>query len=325
MKFRKFRFGVLAIAWVVVWAGLHAEGSEKRSYQLKLEKGQKYYVRTVMKHKRSQTFRGEGWSGEVVISLGYNVDVNNVDANGNTSVDYTFDWIRVCEKGSMGSITDVTYDYDSSKKDSEVSAMSQIHAAYLGERFSVKMTPQAGIKKVKGLKAMHKSMVKKVGQDFTDHKIQFGEEFINEYLARPMAIYPNEPVGVGNSWSRAVKSGIFPKFMEKWIIVENTWMLQGRKDGVAIIKSNSTIKLSPEAKQQQKKMSNIRLNFSGKEQGQIEMEEPTGRVIRSEITRDVSEQTETQAGGGAWLEGPVSKSQSVVTFEMAERKNKRIK
>ena len=321
MKGGKFRIGILAVAVMFALAVLCAEGAVKIQYQLKLEKGKKYYVRMMIKHKITQAMRGEWWSGESVIGLGYDFDVNSVDANDNVWVNYTFDWVRVCEKGSMGGVTDVVYDYNSPERDSLMSAMARIHTAYLGERFSVKLTPQALVKKVKGLKSMHKSMAKKIGEDFKDHKIQFNEEFIKEYLVRPMAIYPDEPVRVGDSWSKTVESGFFPKIAEKGAIVENMWTLQRRKKGVAIIKTNSTVELSPEGKRQLEETGKTRCNFSGKEYGEIEMEESTGQVIRSKVTRDILVQTEMEAGG-AWFKGPVIKKQSVVAFEMTERKKK---
>lgn len=295
------------------------EAAEKIRYSIKFKEGEKYYVRMILEHKVIQTVIDQKQILEAIVGLGYNFNVNNVDKNGNAWIDYTFDWVKVTEKGTMGDVTNIAYDYDSSKNHSPVSLTSQIHAAYLGERFSVKITPRAEVKEVKGLKTMHKNMTKKIGQNFIDHKIQFNEEFIKEHLASPMGIYPNKPVDVGDSWSKTVECGAFPKIGEKWIIVENKWTLKDRRNGVGIIKNKSAIKMSPQAKRQMEETGKMRCDFSGKQYGHIEMQESTGRIIRSKVIRETLVQTEMEAGG-SWFKSSPIKTHTVITYGVVEQK-----
>ena len=317
MRVRRFRLGILAVAAVVALAVLCAEGAEKRSYRLKLEKGKKYYFRMITKQEISQTAMGRQQSVEKTIGMGMDLDVNEVDANGAMLVDYTYSWMRWGQKGQMGEMV-----YDSSKKDTPVPPMMQGFAALIGEGFSLKVTPKGQVKAVRGLKRVRENISKKLPagrmREFMMKSMEqyLSDEAVKQFNESWMAMYPDKPVGVGDSWSKkVVLSQGFP------MVLESKWTLKGRKKGVAIIEVSSTVKTNPKAKPMEMGTHKVSYEFSGKQQGLLEIQESTGLIIRSKINQEMSGQTKVEvAAPGAeprTMTTPM-KIKGVVTMEMGK-------
>jgi hypothetical protein len=306
MEDRRFRTGISVVATVVTLVVVSAEGAEKIQYRLKFEKGQSYYVRVISDSNTVQEMTGQESVTEVTAGFGYHFDVKEVDEKGNAWVNCTFDWIKFRQKTPKFNVV-----YDSSKKPSRVPSGAQAAAVFLGESFSVKMTPQGHVEELKGLEKLRENMGKKLPGGFMKQQmLQSSEQHladsIKELYLSPMAVYPNSPVGIGDSWSRT------DSFKTQPFVSENKWTLKDRKAGIAIIEASSAIKSRPEPLGQD--VAKMKFEMSGKRAGQIEMKESTGQIIRSEMTKDLSGQA--QAGTMAIF----MRTHTVTTFEMAERK-----
>lgn len=317
MKGGRFRIGILACIVAVALAVLCAEGAQKRSYRLKLEKGKKYYFRTITKQEISQTVMARQQTAEKTIGMGMDLDVNEVDANGAMLVDYTYSWMRWGQKGQMGEMV-----YDSSKKDTPVPPIMQGFAALIGEGFSLKVTPKGQVKAVRGLKRVRENISKKLPagrmREFMMKSMEqyLSDEAVKQFNESWMAMYPDKPVGVGDSWSKkVVLSQGFP------MVLESKWTLKGRKKGVAIIEVSSIIKTDPKAKPMEMGAHKVSYEFSGKQQGVLEMQESTGLVIRSKINQEMSGQTKmdvTAPGAKPQTMTTPMKIKGVVTMEMGK-------
>lgn len=309
MENRKPKISVVAAAVIVAWLILPAEAGQKIQYKLNLRKGQSYYVRSISDGNFAQELGGQKSVGGWTLGFGYSFDVNEVDEKGNGWIDCTIDWVKLRHKAPM---IDVAYDSSTFKKTSRVPPLAQGAAMYLGESFSAKMTPQGQVEELRGLENLRRNIEKKMPKGRTEQQIL--QTLDNEELAKsikdlflsPMAVYPDKPVGIGDSWSRTVSVITQP------LVLDNKWTLQDRKAGIAIIEASAAIKSRPDGVERQ----GVKMKFdmSGKQTGQIEIRESTGQIIRSKMIQDLSGQGHVEATALS------KKTHDVTTFEMTERK-----
>lgn len=113
-------------------------------------------------------------------------------------------------------------------------------------------------------------------------------------MEKMMAIYPDKPVGIGDSWSRkvAVAKGFA-------MIVDNTWTLKARRGGIAVVEIKSAVKPNPNAKPLDMGPLKLQYDIGGKQQGEMEIDEATGWVIKAKMTQDLSGKVRVQGGAGA--------------------------
>ena len=199
--------------------------------------------------------------------------------------------------------------YDSADKDATIPPMLQGSSplVFLGETFSVLLTPQGQVQEVKGLDRLQENIAKKVPegprkqqmlQNLTGKQLT---ESIKEFFLRPLTCYPDKPVGIGDTWTRKEVPAIAP------YDYDTTWTLKDRKAGIATIEALSTVKPKPQPDQQGPA-------FSGQFHARIELNESTGQIIRATTTQGLS--GNVQAGTSS-----VSvKTVGVSTVEMTERK-----
>ena len=284
---------------------------------MRFKEGDKYYLRFVTEQKISQTIGGQEQKIEQTIGIGYDLDVKNVEPNGNAWVSYTYRWAKYIQKGAGGSVV-----YDSSEKGSPVPPMAQGFAALLEETFSLKTTPKGKVETVEGLQAIRDNVGKKLPEGPMKEAMMMGlkqfinEEGIKEQTESSMAIYPEEPVAIGDSWRKTVALT-----QGAAMTVENEWILKDRRNGVSFIEVKSNIKSNPNAEPMAMGPTKIRYELSGKQQGLIEIEELTGRLIRSKTNQEISGQIKVEVTGQQSQEMPIPvKIDGIVTCEMTERK-----
>lgn len=291
------------------------QNNEKIQYQMRFKEGQKYYLRVVTEQKISQTVSGQEQSIEQTIGLGYDLDVKNVEPNGNAWVSYTYKWAKFIQEGFAGRVV-----YDSSEKDLPAPPKTQGFAALLEETFSLKITPQGRVEEVKGLQTVRNNVGKKLPEGPMKEAMMMGlkqfisEEGVKELMESSMAIYPEKPVGIGDSWRKTVTLTQGPA-----ITLENEFILKNRKDGVSFIEVSSNIKSSHKAVPVGMGSAKVSYELSGKQQGLIEIEESTGRLIRSKTNQKASGQMKVEVAGQQPQPPIPVKIDSIITCEMTER------
>jgi len=309
---RKPNISVVAAAMIVGWLIVPVEAGQKIQYKLNLRKGQSYYVRVISDSNVVQEMAGQKSVAEVTAGFGYRLDVKEVDEKANARVEGTFDWVKFRQKAPMMEVA-----YDSANKASAVPPGAQGVAVFLGAGFSAKITPQGQAEEVKAMEQLRKNIETQIPegperkQMLDAFEKQQLAESIKELCLSPMAVYPDKPVGIGDTWSRTVSVITQP------LVLDNKWTLKDRKAGSAIIEAATTVKSNPEALQDA--AVKTKFDMSGKRLGQIEIKESTGQIVRSKITQDLSGQV--QAGAAT-----VSiKTHGVTTFEMTEHKAEAVK
>jgi len=293
------------------------QNNEKIQYQMRFKEGEKYYLRVVTEQKISQTVSGQEQNIEQTIGLGYDLDVKNVEPNGNAWVSYTYRWVKLIQKGAGGRVV-----YDSSEKGLPVPLMAQGFAALLEESFSLKTTPQGRVEAVEGLQTLRSNVGKKLPEGPMKEAMMMGlkqfinEEGVKEMTESSMAIYPEKPVGIGDSWRKTVDLT-----QGAAMTIENEWILKDRKNGISFIEVKSSIKSNPKAVPMGMGSTKVSYDISGKQQGLIELEELTGRLIRSKTNQEISGQMKVEITGQQPQPPIPVKIDGIVTCEMTKRKD----
>jgi hypothetical protein len=292
------------------------QNQEKIQYQMRFKDGDKYYLRFVIEQKISQTVSGRQQYTEQTIGLGCDLDVKSVDPNGNALERYTYKWVKLMQTAAGGKIV-----YDSSDKGSPVPPVAQGFVALLDEGFSLKTTPKGRVEEVIGLQTLRDNVERKLPEGPMKEALKLGikqfinEEGIKEQMESSLAIYPDKPVGIGDSWKRTLTLT-----QGASMTLENEWTLKDRKDGISFIEVKSNLKSNPKAELMGMGSAKVSYDLSGKQQGMIEVEESTGRLIRSRINQDISGQIKVEVPGQQTQQPPIPvKINSIVTCEMTKR------
>lgn len=313
MNTRICRVGVTTILVAIGCFAVSTYAAPKIQYKLRLRKGQKYYVKMITEQKIAQTVMSQSQDIEQSIGLGSDLDVVDVDRSGNAEIRYTYRWAKLRVQGPMQQVV-----YDSSVKGGSVPEPAQGLAALVGESYSLSIAPDGRVLVVKGAARMRANVRKKLPAGFAGDLVMsslaqyIDDQGIKEAAEASMAVLPNKPVGVGDSWS-----GQIVLSESTALIMQNKWTLKQREAGIATIDIVSTIKPNPQVPPRDVGTAKISSQFSGKQKGLIRLEEATGLIVHSKL--------EQQLSGEAKVVGPQQMSipmkiDSVVTTEITRRK-----
>jgi hypothetical protein len=291
-------------------------GSNKIQYQLRLEKGKTYTIRVVTDQKISQTVQGQQQDIKQTIEIKYTFDVEDVDSDGNTTVKVTYQSIRFSQVGPRGEV-----EYDSSNPSPNIPPEATGLATLVGKSITVKLTPNGQVKEIKGVDEMIASMIKELNipEDMKSSmekslKEQFGDEALKEMMESNVIEYPKKSVASGDTWSNKVTvSKGFP------MVLENTWKLKERKNGISVIEVSSTIESNTEAEPIKIDSMKISYKLSGWQKGTMEVQEATGLTKQGQLNQEFSGELRVE---GAPQTSKVQtwpiKVESRISFELLE-------
>jgi hypothetical protein len=244
----------------------------------------------------TQTIQAQTQQIKQTIGMAYTYKVTKVESDGSALVDAVYEWILYSQDGPMGKS-----EYDSSKPPATIPDAAVGYAALLGQGFSMKLTPLGEVADIQGVDALlsHILDVLNVPAGSARDAIQktleaqFGEEALAESFEKATAIYPDKPLSVGDSWSKklALATGM-P------MIIDNTWTLKSRKDGVAFVDVKSKIAPNPDAKPLEISGMTVSYELSGDQSGSLELDEATGWPLKSTMKQNLSGQI--SAAGMTW-------------------------
>jgi hypothetical protein len=277
--------------------------SEKIFLQLRFEEGKTYRMRMTTQQKITQTMQGRTMEMPQSIGFGLTQAVKEVKEDGTAVVQVTYDSIQFKQEGPMGAM-----DYDSDNPPETVPLMAKGFAALVGQGFSLDMTPEGRVIRVEGADQLLARVTESIDIAVpamrstieTQMKQQFGDQALKEMMEQMMAIYPEEAVAVGDSWSRkmTVARG-FP------MIIDNNWTLKSRADGVAVVEVSSKVEPNPDAGPMEMGGMSIQQKLRGTQNGTIEIDETSGWVVKSTLNQDFSGEM-TVVGGPQEVTIPMS-------------------
>lgn len=261
----------------------------------KLAKGKTYYQRTMVDQEIVQNMMGQEQKIEHKTGIGLKLQVLDVDAQGNMRIQCTYLWTRCKEASPMGQV-----DYDSSRQPAAVPAGAEAFAALLGQSYIVKVTSKGKVLDVNGVEQVRDAVLKKLppGTDAAAATSSLGayidKESLRQMTEAGMAIYPDKPVNVGDSWSKEVTMMVGFK-----LVIQSKWTLQKEQAGVAAIGVVGTLRSDPNGPPMDAGGMKMRFALSGTQEGVIQVAEATGLVTaskeRSQLKGDIQAVTSTDA------------------------------
>lgn len=288
--------GMLLIAVVCAASmALSENASAAVELSLKLNKGKTFYERTAIEQKMTQEIMGQQQNAGLTIGMVQKADVLETDGQGNMRIRYTYTWTRLKQEGPMAAV-----DYDSAKQTTPP-AGAEGFAALLGQSYSIQISPKGKVLGIEGVKEMAEAVRKKLpaGSNPDDGPSPLSsfldEQGIREMTEQSMAVYPEQPVEVGASWTtkQTMKRGM-PMFTESKLI------LGKREGGVATIGLVGTIKPDLSGPPMDIQGMKMKIDMAGTQESTILMNEANGLVQSRKGRQDLKGQIKI----GASAEGP---------------------
>lgn len=252
-----------------------ATPAEKIQYQLNLKPGKLYYFKTLTEQNVSQIIEGQEQLTQATVGIGYDLNIREIDRNGNIWIELTYRWASLNLKSPQEEIA-----YDSAGTNFEIPPAAQVLNALVSKGFYLQMTPQGRISRINGLNMMISQIKANIPEGPAKKSLlatleqRFDEKLIKQPIENIIAIYPDNPVTIGDSWNKTAETyENFPAIMDI------KWTLKERSNNIAVIDVNSTVRPNPTP--DTAITGNIKYNLTGNQYGRIEMDELTGLIAKS--------------------------------------------
>lgn len=279
--------------------------------RLKLIKGAPYALKSNVEQEITQGIGG-GQKYSQTIGFGLSFNVQDVAADGTMAVRVAFDSVSMRMHGPGVDVA-----YDSVTGPAEPPPAAKGFAALVGQGFDMKLTPLGEVKEITGVDDMLAAVVRKMeGADEKQRaeldkalRTQFGDESLKQMMGQQFNMLPENPVGVGETWSRklTLKVGI-P------MAIESTYTLKSRADGVAKVAVAIKITPNPDAAAMEVGPAKIKQSLAGVQSGTMDIDEATGWTKGAEMSQDLKGEIAVQMQGQAPTTQPLAiKSRIVVT------------
>ena len=229
------------------------------------------------------------------MTFGYDMRVSSVDGFGAATIDTTFRSVKLQMLFPDGKMA-----YDSTRplkrpagkisplEEGEM-VFGQLMGAFVGTPYRTKLSPNGEVWALEGLDKIANKMVKSVKlsdprQQAEVQQIMAGmdKQMFNPETAKKMAgtkgFYPQAPVRVGDKWNEVaslISLGV-PTAMN------TTYALQDRRNGIATLSLQGTIRSNSGQKKGSQK-SSIALDSSYTQKGFAKIEENTGWPLYNEV------------------------------------------
>lgn len=197
---------IFAVALMAMVAFSMSACSGGMNLYINAKAGDSYKYHLVSNTASTYEANGEEITSTQEMTTDYVINVKDVDAEGNVTMDYKYDALKMSAE-SEG----VVQSFDSKSPDLN-DPTAKIYNSLIGNGFSVKMTKFGEIKEIDGVDALLDSMVDSFdleGAEETEElktqlketlKQSFGSEALISMLEQSTNIYPQKEVKVGDSW-----------------------------------------------------------------------------------------------------------------------------
>ena len=310
------KFAILIIAATAMFnVVVFGQAADKIQYQLKLEPNEIYYFQIVTDRQITQKIKGQYRNIKNSLTYGFDFKVDEIESGGDIWLNCKYRLVKFSYQDPKGKDQ-----YDSTQRHKPVPLSAAGFATMVDEDFYVNVTPQGRFKRINGLATVWRYMASKIPdiaqkkQIVAGLKNQINEDSMRAFFEDKLAIYPDRPVGPGDSWTRTEAN---PK--DGPGIYEKKWTLKQRRDGKAIIDYSAVIKPNPDAKRFSRYRITTIQQLSGRESGQLEIDETTGLILSSKITSEVTSETKVLKGAELLKQQPQpAKVQATIICEMVK-------
>jgi hypothetical protein len=260
--------------------------AKKITLQLNLKEGSLYNLKTTTQQQIIQKIQGQEQEINQTIGAGYTFSVEEVDKYGVAKIKITYNSTFFKRDSLSGKV-----EYDSSKSPTEIPEEAKGFAALVGESFLIWMSSKGEVLDVKGADDIVRHVVEKFNLTDESMKVsmeqdlkeQFGDKALQESMGNMMGVYPDAPVGIGDSWERAstVSRGL-P------IVLENVYKFKAQRGHNLIIEVYSKIKPNPAAAPAKRGPILLKYILQGEQKGTIQIKETTGWISSAKVNQQLS-------------------------------------
>ena len=280
----------------IVLAASTAFHNDKVSLRLHLKAGDSYRLYNLIDQDINQVVMGQEQAVKQKIGMGYRYDVLSAD-DGVYRVKVTYYRIYFEQSGPMGDIL-----YDSENPPETLPMQAKGFAGLQGQSLTLTFNDRGLVQDVAGVDEMLANVMKQFEEIDPAMKAQveqglrqqFGAEAIKSQMETMFAIYPEEPVGVGDTWSKDVvlNTGLPLK-------IATTYRVASIEGGRAALAIQSNITAAGDEPMNMGGME-IVLDLSGTQKGMATMELGSGMVVASEMEQQVSGDMLVNDGAMTW-------------------------
>jgi hypothetical protein len=280
---------------------LSARADEKIDLRLRWSKGDTHHVSVSLDQTVDQVLGTAHQQTTQTVGVKYTFKVADLDAQGNATLSVQYDSVSFHARTPSGVI-----DYDPGKPANgpmpvTVSAL----AALVGQSYSVTVDPHGKVTQIIGLQKMldavlsHLNASDGVLRAALERTIrqQLSEPNLKQSLHDVFAPFPDHPVAIGESWTRAL-----PVSMGFPMNLRTTYTLKSVEDGVASIAIAGKATTAPNAMLD---MGAVKMDYDlkGEQTGSLEITQSTGWTRSASLSQHLA--------GSATLRGPNADPQIV--------------
>ena len=328
-----------------------AEGAEQLRFRF--QPGDRFYLVSVDEQTTTQVVDGNQQVISQTIRLRCDLDIDEVEENGCAWAKYTYGRVAMKITGPSTKV-----EFDSGANQQKVPSQAMPLAVVVGEEFYVKITPQGRIDKINGLQSVAGSAKAKVPNTAGRNQVvqaidsQFAEAVVKRELEDRLAVFPdlNAVTGPASARSPRGEAGdpclVTPpsagrgdeervttwsrteQIDEEKIVVERTFRFKERMasgdtpGGITIIEVNVVVRPAADVDETVRGGVRMRREISGQGAGQIEIDEPTGRIINERLVQDSIEEIKAFSEGQVRRIPPIpepTRTHTIATFQMIKR------
>ena len=317
---------IFTVVLIAVVLASESGAAEELDLKLRLKPGQKYSMRIDREDKISQTIMGQQRNIARIKTAEMAFEVKEVNANGIASIKATYQTWKEKSSSAGGQVLYDSTDASNPMAQTYTAIMGEsflmkvtsggrilglkgIDEMFLrmaekiiqAEDESIKETIEKRIKE--GAEERAKESIERTNERYgsREKRIEavkemirnnslFAEAQIREMVANIVMPFPNQSVGMGDSWVHKEIMGVEPP-----VEIDKTYTLKERKEGVAIVAVNSKLDLGEEGASVGVGPAKKTIKMTCSFQGASEIDEASGWMIRSKVKIQLSGEMEFTA------------------------------
>jgi len=310
---------LFCLSFVPRSASAGEENGDKVELRLRFTDGQQLTLTKTVEQNTTRTWNDEERESKKTTSMTMALDVFSVDDDGTAYMKVTIESIALKRRDGG------RWSYDSANAPDldEVPPPAVPFAAMVGEAFMMYLTADGEVTEFEGVGKMLMVVTGKLdnadrawgaAEELARH---FAEEALKRTFEGIFGFVPDEPVAVGDSWTRTINTdhGIPVAAEEKYTLTE-------RSEGTATIELEA--KLKPQERPEDegddaatgRGRGTVWYDVTGTQKGTLTVDEATGCLFKTAVTRELEGKMVTSGfrGGDTERSMPV-KSKTAITVE----------
>jgi hypothetical protein len=282
---------ILICTLLSIVAAVHCGIEKKINLRFDLQEGNIHRYTFTATQDISQTLQDQQVDMQQTIIMGYSYEVEGFDDDGNAVVRVAYERIGFMQDGPLGTI-----EYKSWEKSEDVPIIAQGFSALVGKSFTLTMTRLGEVVDVYGTEQLLDDILNSFDADLDDAtrgqirnamKSQFGDQAMVEAMEKMFALYPEMPVGVGDSWTveQDVTSGL-P------MIMHHTYRVKKIEDSLVYLDVKTDVEPNEEGAHMEMGGIEMCYRLSGTQEGSVVIDTVSGWIVESQMAQDFKGEVE---------------------------------